>query len=113
MKVNLRLLEHIILGPNIEDDFSKTHFDRLHTSIGKRNTFAYFKEKCNGQNQMDENAATLFLRELTSLNDFEILDVIDLFDSSYSGTLGWKSFHLLVAAYAALASRQTVKFLCV
>jgi hypothetical protein len=79
MKVNLRLLEHIILGPNTEDDLSKTYFDRLHTSTGKRNTFNYFKDKCNGQNQMDENAATLFLRELTSFNDFEILDIIDLF----------------------------------
>lgn len=125
MKVNLRLLEHIILGPNVEDDLTKTFFDRLHTGAGKRNTFNYFKEKCNGQNQMDENTATILLRELTSLNDFEILDVIDLFgmrrvseflissDSNYTGTLTWKSFHLLIAAYAALASRQTVKFLYV
>eukprot|EP01126_Amoeba_proteus_P041689 TRINITY_DN4494_c0_g1_i6.p1 TRINITY_DN4494_c0_g1~~TRINITY_DN4494_c0_g1_i6.p1 ORF type:complete len:211 (+),score=31.28 TRINITY_DN4494_c0_g1_i6:757-1389(+) len=110
MELNLRLLEQIVLGHN-EDDFTKTLFDRLHTREGKQNSFKYFKERCNSSQQMDENNVINFLRELTNLNDFEILDVFDIFDGNYTGFLNWKSFYTMLAAYTALASRQTVKFL--
>jgi len=60
---------------------------------------------------MDENALINFFRQLTKRNDYEILDIIDIFDDKYEGTLSWESFFLVLALYAALASRQTVKFL--
>jgi len=112
--VNRRLLEEIILNPgsNVEMDYSKSMFDLLHTQLGKTNCLNYFKERVlTAQVFMTENEMINFLRELTNLNDFEILDIIDTFDSNYTGNIIWKDFFLLVAAYSAYESKQTVKFL--
>lgn len=112
--LNLRFLEQVVCGRNLPDDEGemKTLFDQLHTKEGKRTCYEFFKKHSDSTNgAMDENEITCFLRELTNLNDFEILDVADIFDVNYTGTIFWKEFYLMVAAYASLASRQTVKFL--
>jgi len=94
--VNRRLLEEIILSPssaNINEiDFTKSMFDLLHTPTGKLNCLNFFKERVLPQVFMTENEVTNFLRELTNLNDFEILDVLDTFDSNYTGNIIWKDF---------------------
>eukprot|EP01124_Arcella_intermedia_P020527 TRINITY_DN28007_c0_g1_i1.p1 TRINITY_DN28007_c0_g1~~TRINITY_DN28007_c0_g1_i1.p1 ORF type:complete len:212 (+),score=52.77 TRINITY_DN28007_c0_g1_i1:121-756(+) len=97
------------LGANINSSVSL--YDRLHSSVGRKNAYHWFKKRCEGGNSMDENALILFLRQLTKRNDYEILDIIDIFDDKYEGTLSWDSFFLVLALYAALYSRQTVKFL--
>jgi len=112
--LNLRFLEQIIYGRNTEDDEGegRSLFDQLHTKEGKTKCYEFFKKHSDGTTAtMDENEVMCFLRELTNLNDFEILDVADIFDSNFTGTICWKDFYLMVAAYSSLASRQTVKFL--
>lgn len=47
--------------------------------IGKANCLTYFKDRVLTQVSMTENEMINFLRELTNLNDFEILDIIDTF----------------------------------
>ncbi len=80
--LNLRFLEQVVCGRNLVDDEGdgKSLFDQLHTKEGKRTCFEFFKKHSDPATaSMDENEITCFLRELTNLNDFEILDVADIF----------------------------------
>lgn len=81
--LNLRFLEQIVCGRNTEDGGeSKSLFDQLHTKEGKKKCFDFFKKRSDPATAaMDENEITCFLRELTNLNDFEILDIADIFGS--------------------------------
>lgn len=79
--LNLRFLEQVVCGRNTEEaGEAKSLFDQLHTREGKKKCFEFFKKHSDASTaSMDENEITCFLRELTNLNDFEILDVADIF----------------------------------
>eukprot|EP01125_Pyxidicula_operculata_P007480 TRINITY_DN2544_c0_g1_i2.p1 TRINITY_DN2544_c0_g1~~TRINITY_DN2544_c0_g1_i2.p1 ORF type:complete len:231 (-),score=26.13 TRINITY_DN2544_c0_g1_i2:402-1094(-) len=130
MKLHVKFVQSVIEQGEPSDD-SLTLYEKLHTKSGKKNTWRWFKKRCDeGSEVMDEGEAIVMFRMMTRRKDYEILDMIDLFgmiqllrhkfhkdtvlilvDMKNDSTLCWKQFYLVMALYSSLASQQTVNFL--
>eukprot|EP00012_Vannella_robusta_P004540 CAMPEP_0206204030 /NCGR_PEP_ID=MMETSP0166-20121206/13253_1 /ASSEMBLY_ACC=CAM_ASM_000260 /TAXON_ID=95228 /ORGANISM="Vannella robusta, Strain DIVA3 518/3/11/1/6" /LENGTH=182 /DNA_ID=CAMNT_0053623523 /DNA_START=195 /DNA_END=743 /DNA_ORIENTATION=- len=79
--------------------------------MGFKNCQKFFHDESGGKGTFTENQFIHFMRELTDLGDYQIVEMFDIFDCDDTGIIGFKAFFLLFSLITALESGNGKQFL--
>merc|ERR1712137_320212 len=89
-----------------------SYFNLLYTDMGFKNCQKFFHdETITTKGTLSENQFIHFMRRLTDLRDYQIVEMFDIFDYEDNGCIGFKSFFLLFSLITALESGDARQFL--
>eukprot|EP00339_Tiarina_fusa_P010964 CAMPEP_0117028906 /NCGR_PEP_ID=MMETSP0472-20121206/20979_1 /TAXON_ID=693140 ORGANISM="Tiarina fusus, Strain LIS" /NCGR_SAMPLE_ID=MMETSP0472 /ASSEMBLY_ACC=CAM_ASM_000603 /LENGTH=236 /DNA_ID=CAMNT_0004736529 /DNA_START=167 /DNA_END=877 /DNA_ORIENTATION=- len=101
-----------LLISNKQENKELSFFNLLYTDMGFKNCQKFFQDESSAtKGTFTENQFIHFMRELTDLGDYQIVEMFDIFDCDDTGIIGFKSFFLLFSLIAALETGNGKQFL--